>query len=142
MTPPLQNLKILDFSTLLPGPYATMMLADLGAEVLRIEAPGRPELTRLLPPFDEDGISAGHGMLNRSKRSLGLNLKAAGATEIVQKLIVEQGYDIVVEQMRPGVMGQVWGWGYEALKAVCPHLIFCSLTGYGQDGPYRDRAGA
>lgn len=140
MSAPLTNLKILDFSTLLPGPYATMMLADLGAEVLRIEAPGRPDLTKLLPPFDENGISAGHGMLNRSKRSLGLNLKAAGSTEVVKKLIVEQGYDIVVEQSRPGVMDRL-GVGYDTLKAVCPHLIFCSLTGYGQDGPYRDRAG-
>ena len=140
MTAPLANLKILDFSTLLPGPYATMMLADLGAEVLKIEAPGRPELTRLLPPFDEDGISSGHGLLNRSKRSLGLNLKAEGSTEIVKKLIVDQGYDIVVEQSRPGVMDRL-GVGYETLQAVCPHLIFCSLTGYGQDGPYRDRAG-
>ena len=140
MTIPLKNLKILDFSTLLPGPYATMMLADLGADVLRIEAPNRPDLTRLLPPFDKDGISAGQGLLNRSKRSLGLNLKAAGSTEIVKKLIVDQKYDIIVEQSRPGVMDRL-GVGYETLKAVCPHLIFCSLTGYGQDGPFRDRAG-
>lgn len=140
MSAPLQNLKILDFSTLLPGPYATMMLADLGADVLRIEAPNRPDLTRLLPPFDENGISAGHGMLNRSKRSLGLNLKAEGAVEIVTKLIVEQGYNIIVEQSRPGVMTRL-GVGYDALKAVCPEIIYCSLTGYGQDGPYKDRAG-
>ncbi|MEM7334960.1 MAG: CaiB/BaiF CoA-transferase family protein [Chloroflexota bacterium] len=140
MSSPLNNLKILDFSTLLPGPYATMMLADLGADVLRIEAPNRPDLTRLLPPFDENGVSAGHGMLNRSKRSLGLNLKAEGSVEIVKKLIVEQGYDIVVEQSRPGVMDRL-GVGFEALTAVCPHLIYCSLTGYGQDGPLRDRAG-
>lgn len=140
MSPPLANLKILDFSTLLPGPYATMMLADLGADVLRIEAPDRADLTRLMPPFADDGISAGQGLLNRSKRSLGLNLKAAGSAEIVQKLIVEQGYDIIVEQSRPGVMDRL-GVGYDVLKGICPHLIFCSLTGYGQDGPYRDRAG-
>ena len=117
-----------------------MMLADLGADVLRIEAPGRPDLLRLMPPFDQDGISAGHGTLNRSKRSLGLNLKAGGAIEIVHKLIREQGYNIVVEQMRPGVMDRL-GVGYEALKAVCPDLIFCSLTGYGQTGPMAHRAG-
>ena len=140
MNAPLQQLKILDFSTLLPGPYATMMLADMGAEVLRIEAPNRPELTRLLPPFDSDGISAGQGLLGRNKRSLGLNLKAEGAVEIVKKLIVEQGYDIIVEQSRPGVMTRL-GVGFKALKAVCPQLIYCSLTGYGQTGPYRDRAG-
>ncbi|MFT7584753.1 MAG: alpha-methylacyl-CoA racemase [Cellvibrionaceae bacterium] len=140
MSSPLTSLKILDFSTLLPGPYATMMLADLGAEVLRIEAPGRPELTRMFPPFDADGNSSQHAMLNRSKRSLGLNLKAEGATDIVKKLISDQGYNIVIEQFRPGVMDRL-GVGYDTLKAVCPDLIFCSLTGYGQDGPFRDRAG-
>lgn len=140
MSTPLANLKIVDFSTLLPGPYATMMLADLGADVLRIEASDRQDLTRLLPPFDEDGVSAGHGLLNRSKRSLGLNLKASGAAKIVKELIVAQRYDIIVEQSRPGVMDRL-GVGYAALKAVCPHLIYCSLTGYGQDGPYRNRAG-
>ena len=140
MTAPLAHLKILDFSTLLPGPYATMMLADLGADILRIEAPNRPDLVRLLPPFATDGQTAQHALLNRSKRSLGLNLKSEAAAEIVQKLIVEQGYDIIVEQFRPGVMDRL-GVGYEQLKAMCPQLIFCSLTGYGQTGPYKDRAG-
>ncbi len=140
MSAPLKHLKILDFSTLLPGPYATMMLADLGADVLKIEAPNRPELTRMLPPFDENGVSAGHGLLNRSKRSLGLNLKAEDSAEIVHKLITEQGYDIIVEQSRPGVMDRL-GVGYAALKAICPNIIYCSLTGYGQSGPLRDRAG-
>lgn len=140
MTAPLSSLKILDFSTLLPGPYATMILADLGADILRVEAPGRPDLVRMMPPFDSDGHSSQHAMLNRSKKSLGLNLKADGAVDIVKRLIVEQGYNIVVEQFRPGVMDRL-GVGYEALKAVCPDLIFCSLTGYGQDGPMRDRAG-
>lgn len=140
MRAPLAKLRILDFSTLLPGPYATMMLADLGADVLKIEAPERPELTRLLPPFDRDGISSAHGLLNRNKRSLGLNLKAKGASEIIKKLILQQGYDIVVEQSRPGVMSRL-GVGYADLKNICPHIIYCSLTGYGQNGPYRDRAG-
>ena len=140
MTAPLTHLKILDFSTLLPGPYATMMLADLGADIIRIEAPGRPDLTRLLPPYGMDGQSAQHALLNRSKRSLGLNLKAEGAVDIVKKLVAEQDYDIIVEQFRPGVMDRL-GVGYDALQEVCPNLIFCSLTGYGQDGPFRDRAG-
>ena len=109
MSAPLKSLKILDFSTLLPGPYATMMLADLGADVVRIEAPNRPDLTRLIPPFDEDGISASQALLNRSKRSLGLNLKADGAVNIVKKLITQQGFDIVVEQSRPGVMDRPTG---------------------------------
>ena len=140
MTAPLNNLKILDFSTLLPGPYATMMLADMGADILRIEAPERPDMARLLPPIASDKQSAQHGLLNRSKRSLGLNLKATGSAEIIKKLVTEQGYDIVVEQFRPGVMDRL-GVGFAALQSVCPSLIFCSLTGYGQSGPYRDRAG-
>jgi crotonobetainyl-CoA:carnitine CoA-transferase CaiB-like acyl-CoA transferase len=140
MTAPLSTLKILDFSTLLPGPYATMMLADLGADVIRIEAPDRPDLVRLLPPFSSDGQSAQHSLLNRSKRSLGLNLKTAAAPEVIKRLITRQGYDIIVEQFRPGVMDRL-GVGYEQLKAVCPSLIYCSLTGYGQTGPYKDRAG-
>ena len=140
MTTPLTHLKILDFSTLLPGPYTTMMLADLGAHILRIEAPGRPDLIRQLPPHGADGQSAQHALLNRSKRSLGLNLKAEGAAEIIKRLMTEQGYDIIVEQFRPGVMDRL-GVGYEELKEICPNLIFCSLTGYGQDGPFRDRAG-
>ena len=140
MTAPLNSLKILDFSTLLPGPYATMILADLGADIIRVEAPNRPDLARLLPPIASDGQSAQHALLNRSKRSLGLNLKATHAADIIKKLITEQGYDIVLEQFRPGVMDRL-GVGYDALKAVCPSLIFCSLTGYGQTGPYRDRAG-
>lgn len=117
-----------------------MMLADLGADVLRIEAPGRTDLMRLLPPFDASGVSAGHGLINRSKRSLGLNLKAKGSAEIVRKLILEQGYNIVIEQMRPGVMARL-GVGYDDLKAICPDIIYCSLTGYGQNGPLRNRAG-
>lgn len=140
MTPPLNNLKILDFSTLLPGPYATMMLADLGADIIRIEAPNRPDMVRLLPPFLPDGQSSQHSFLNRSKRSLGLNLKADEAQEIVRRLIVQQGYDIVIEQFRPGVMDRL-NVGYAKLKAICPSIIFCSLTGYGQTGPYKDRAG-
>ena len=140
MTPPLNNLKILDFSTLLPGPYATMMLADLGADIIRIEAPNRPDMVRLLPPHLPDGQSSQHSFLNRSKRSLGLNLKADEAQEIVRRLIVQQGYDIVIEQFRPGVMDRL-NVGYAKLKAICPSIIFCSLTGYGQTGPYKDRAG-
>lgn len=140
MTSPLNNLKILDFSTLLPGPYATMMLADLGADIIRIEAPNRPDLVRLLPPFSPDGQSAQHSLLNRSKRSLGLNLKTAEAPEIIRRLIVDQGYDIIIEQFRPGVMDRL-GVGYTQLKETCPSLIFCSLTGYGQTGPYKNRAG-
>lgn len=137
MNGPLSSLKILDFSTLLPGPFASLLLADLGAEVLRIESPTRVDLTRVLPPH-VDGVSASHAYLNRNKRCISLDLKAPAAVEVVKKLIGE--YDIVLEQFRPGVMDKL-GVGYEALKAINPRLIYVSITGYGQTGPYRDRAG-
>ncbi len=131
------GLKILDFTTLLPGPFATMMLADMGADIVRVEAPGRWDMGRSRPPFD-DGVSAGHAMLARSKKSVALDLKKPGAAEIVKRLV--KAYDIVIEQFRPGVMDRL-GIGYEALKKENPRLIYCSLTGYGQTGPLRDRAG-
>lgn len=137
MSGPLASLKVLDFSTLLPGPFASLMLADMGAEVLRIESPTRMDLLRILPPLDQ-GTSASHAYLNRNKRSLALDLKQAEALEIVRALVKE--YDIVLEQFRPGVMERL-GLGYEALKAINPRLIYVSITGYGQTGPYKDRAG-
>ncbi len=133
----LSSLKILDFSTLLPGPYATMTLADLGADVLRVEAPHRPDLIRAMPPLDGD-TSAWHALLNRNKRSITLNLKKPEAVAVVKRLV--RRYDIVLEQFRPGVMDNL-GIGYNALKAVNSQLIYCALTGYGQTGPYKDRAG-
>jgi len=134
---PLEGLKILDFTTLLPGPYATLALADMGADVLRVEAPHRPDLVRQLPPFD-DYSSAAHSYINRNKRSLSLDLKHPGAVQLVKELAHD--YDIVVEQFRPGVMARL-GIGYDDLSAENARLIFCSITGYGQTGPYRDRAG-
>jgi alpha-methylacyl-CoA racemase len=133
----LANLKILDFTTLVPGPFATMMLADMGAEVLRIESPTRPDLLRNMPPF-ADGQSTAHGTLNRNKRSIALDLKNPEAVAIAKRLV--EDYDIVIEQFRPGVMQRL-GLGYEQLHEINPKLIYCSVTGYGQTGPYRDRAG-
>ena len=137
MSGPLASLKVLDFSTLLPGPFASLMLADMGAEVLRIESPTRVDLLRVLPPHDQ-GTSASHAYLNRNKRSLALDLKQVEALEIVRELVKD--YDIVLEQFRPGVMERL-GLGYAALKAINPRLIYVSITGYGQTGPYKDRAG-
>ncbi|MFJ8065273.1 CaiB/BaiF CoA transferase family protein [Psychrobacillus sp. NPDC096426] len=133
----LEGLKVLDFSTLLPGPFATMMLADMGAEVVKVEAPDREDLVKYLGPIDGE-VSATFGHLNRSKRSLALDLKQTEAKEIIYQLIHE--YDIVVEQFRPGVMDRL-GVGYEKLKEINPKIIFCSITGYGQTGPLRNRAG-
>ena len=122
---PLTSLKILDFTALLPGPFATMLLADLGADVVRVESPTRPDMVRLLPPYDGD-TSAWHGVLNRNKRSLALDLKRPAAVAAVARLVAEGGYDIVIEQFRPGVMDRL-GLGYEALRAANPALIYVCL---------------
>lgn len=137
MAGPLSSLKVLDFSALLPGPFGTMLLADMGADVLRVESPSRPDMVRMVPPFDA-GQSTAHAFLNRSKRGIGIDLKKPEGVELVKQLVKD--YDIVVEQFRPGVMDRL-GVGYEALKAVNPKLIYCAITGYGQTGPYKDRAG-
>ena len=135
----LDDLKILDFSTLLPGPYATLMLADMGAEVLKISSASRPDIVLDYPPFiGNTGVSASQAWLGRNKKTMFLNLKTGEGKAVVKELVKE--YDIVLEQFRPGVMEKL-GLGYEDLKAVNPKLICCSLTGYGQTGPLRDAAG-
>ena len=141
MTLPLKGIKILDFTTLLPGPYATQLFADMGAEVLRIESPTRPDLVKFMPPMVGEGqhkVSAAHASLNRNKQCLALDLKSDTAKEIIQKLVNE--YDIVIEQFRPNVMKRL-GLDYDTLKGIQPNLIYCSITGYGQTGPLKDRAG-
>lgn len=135
----LNGLKILDFTTLLPGPYATMCLADMGADVLRIVSGSRPDLADLLPPYiPGTKMSAASAQLGRNKRTLTLNLKDKRAVKVIHQLLAE--YDIVIEQFRPGVMAKL-GLDYESLKAINPRLIYCSLTGYGQTGPLRNKAG-
>ncbi|MDO9515762.1 MAG: CaiB/BaiF CoA-transferase family protein [Syntrophales bacterium] len=136
---PLNGLKVLDFTTLLPGPYATMGLADMGADVLRIISGSRPDLAAFAPPFIPGAeISFATACLGRGKRCMTLNLKDPRAIEIVHRLLGR--YDILVEQFRPGVMEKL-GLGYAALREINPALIYCSLTGYGQTGPHRDRVG-
>ena len=138
----LEGTRVLDFSTLLPGPFATMVLADLGAEVLRVESPTRIDLARLAPPCVDDArqISCMHAMLSRNKKSLAVDLKQPEGIALIERLIAEKGYDIIVEQFRPGVMERL-GLSYERLSGIEEGLIYCSITGYGQNGPYRDRAG-
>lgn len=134
----LAGLKVLDFTGLLPGPFGTRLLADMGAEVLRVEAPVRPDMVRIMPPFDSNGLSACHASLNRNKGAIAIDLKTPEGLEIVRSLVKE--YDVVVEQFRPGVMSRL-GIGFEELKAINPKLIYCAITGYGQNGVYRNRAG-
>lgn len=137
MSGPLSGLKVLDFTTLLPGPYATQLLADMGADVLRIEAPKRPDLLRNMAPMVGE-CSAAHATINRNKKTIALDLKQPAAIEIVHKLLAD--YDIVIEQFRPGVM-QRFGLDYDTLSAINPKLIYCAITGYGQTGELSDRAG-
>lgn len=134
---PLKGLKVLDFTTLLPGPYATQLLADMGAEVLRIEASNRPDLLQIMPP-KAGKVSAAHASINRNKKSLALDLKKPEAKAIIHALVKD--YDIVIEQFRPGVMQRL-GLDYASLHALQPKLIYCSITGYGQTGPLKDKAG-
>lgn len=117
---------------------ATMIFADLGAEVIHVESSKRVDLTRIMPPYDDDHEAYIHQHLNRSKKSLTLNLKSPEAIEIVKSLVKE--YDIIIEGFRPGVMQRL-GIGYEALKEVNPKVIYCAITGYGQTGPYSNRPG-
>ncbi len=135
----LEGLKVLDFTTLLPGPYATMCLADMGADVLRVVSGSRPDLVEFLPPFiPGTEISAASAQLGRNKRCITLNLKDPRAVAIIHRLVSD--YDIVIEQFRPGVMAK-FKLDYESLKAVNPAVIYCSITGYGQTGYMKQRAG-
>src|SRR5262245_394266 len=134
---PLDGIRILDLTRLLPGAVATMMLGDFGADVIKIEAPGIGDPAR----HSRAGIKEPGGYFfatNRNKRSLTLNLKHPAGREIFLKLA--ERADVVVEGFRPGVMDRL-GIGYEKLKEINSRLIYCAITGYGQDGPYREKAG-
>jgi crotonobetainyl-CoA:carnitine CoA-transferase CaiB-like acyl-CoA transferase len=129
--------KMLDLSRLLPGPYCSLLLADLGMEVLKVEDPEQGDYMRKMNPIQKKE-SAYFLSLNRNKKSMTLNLKNEEGKEIFYKLI--ESHDIVLESFRPGVMDRL-GIGYHELKKRNPRVIFCSLSGYGQDGPYRERSG-
>ncbi|MBI2717050.1 MAG: CoA transferase [Rhizobiales bacterium] len=133
---PLSGLLVLDFTTLLPGPLASLMLAEAGAEVIKIERPGGEDMRRFPPAFD--GISAPFALLNRGKSSLVLDLKL-DADRAKLKPLIERA-DILIEQFRPGVLARL-GFGYDELRAINPRLIYCSISGYGQSGPRADEAG-
>ncbi|HKY83319.1 MAG TPA: CoA transferase [Anaerolineales bacterium] len=135
----LDSVLVVDLTRVLAGPFCTMMLGDLGAEVIKIEEPKRGDDTRGWgPPFTPGGESAYFLSANRNKRSLTLNLKDPQGLEIVRRLT--SSADVLVENFRAGTM-ETWGLDYEALQKLRPGLIVCSITGFGQDGPYRDRPG-
>jgi len=134
--PPLKGILVADFTTLLPGPVATLMLAEAGADVVKVEKPGGEDM-RAYPP-QWDGVSAAFAMLNRGKRSLIVDLRTDEGRKAARELAAKA--DVLVEQFRPGVM-QKHGLGYDELSKINPKLIYCSITGYGQSGPKRDEAG-
>jgi len=139
MAGPLEGLKVLDFTTLLPGPYATMILSDLGADVLKVTSGSRPDLAAIVPPFiGKTDLTAASAYLGRGKRSITLNLKDARGLQVVHRLL--ERYDVLIEQFRPGIMAKL-GLGFDDLAPRYPSQIYCSLTGYGQTGPMKDRAG-
>lgn len=134
MVRPLEGIKVLDLSRALAGPYCSMMLADMGADIIKIEMPGRGDDSRAWgPPFVE-GESAYFMSVNRNKKSITLNLKHEKAIEIIHKLIKKS--DILLENFRPGTMEKL-KLSYDEVKEINPKIIYCSISGFGQNGPYR-----
>lgn len=134
-TGPLAGVKVLDFSRILSGPYASMVLADLGAEVIKIEPIEKGDETRNFPPF-QGNLSHYYVALNRSKQSIALDLKSAEGTNIAKRLAAQS--DIVLENFRPGVMDRL-GLGYDVLRADNPGLIYCSISGFGKGSPHENK---
>jgi alpha-methylacyl-CoA racemase len=145
MAGPLSDVRILDLTRLLPGGFCTLLLADLGADVIKVEDTGAGDYVRWAPPYYGDDEQTASGTrsayflaLNRNKRSIRLDLKTEGGRQALLKLV--EGADVLVESFRPGVLDRL-GVGYEVLKQANPALVYCPITGYGQDGANRDRAG-
>jgi alpha-methylacyl-CoA racemase len=139
---PLQGLTVLDLSRLLPGGFCSLLLADFGADVIKVEDTGMGDYIRWSPPY-HDGVaetakSALFLSLNRGKRSIRLNLKSDGGRDALLRLVRDA--DVLLESFRPGVLDRL-GVGYERLRLENPGLVYCAITGYGQDGPNRDRSG-
>ena len=133
----LDGIRVLELSRHLAGPFAAMTLADLGADVIKVEPPGRGDDTRGYPPF-WNGVSCYYLSANRNKRSITLNLQSEEGQEVAKKLIAES--DILIHNFRSGTMER-WGLGYDQLRELNPRLIFCAISAVGSDGPDRDRAG-
>lgn len=136
-TGPLAGLKVIDLTQVLSGPFATMWLATMGADVIKVENPRSPDVTRGYPPY-RNGASAYFPTVNHNKKCITLNLKAPEGKELLKELI--RGADVLVENFRPGVMDRL-DVGYAVLKEINPRLIYASISGYGTYGPYKDRPG-
>ncbi|MFC4945077.1 CaiB/BaiF CoA transferase family protein [Pseudonocardia sp. GCM10023141] len=134
----LKGLRVIDFSRVVAGPYSTMLLGDMGAEVIKIERPGVGDDSRSWgPPFLGE-VSTYFLGLNRNKRSVAIDLAGEEGAEVARALV--RGADVVVESFRPGVMDRL-GLGYDRLRELNPGLIYCAISAFGQDGPYRERPG-
>ncbi len=142
MSLPLEGIRVLDLSRLLPGGFCSLLLADLGAEVLKVEDTGMGDYIRWSPPYiegaEDSAKSALFLALNRNKRSIRIDLKHEGGREVLLRLVAE--HDVVLESFRPGVLDRL-GVGYERMREVNPGIVYCAISGYGQTGPKRDAAG-
>ena len=137
--PPLKGIRVLDLTRIIAGPYCAMVLGDLGAEVIKIEQPKIGDESRAWgPPWVGETVSAYFTAINRNKKSLTLNFKKPEGIEIFKKLAAKA--DVVLENFRPGTLDEL-GIGYEVLRKINPRLVYCDMTGYGTDGPYRDKPG-
>lgn len=135
---PLKGIKVLDLSRILAGPYCSMMLGDLGADVIKVERPKTGDDTRHWGPPDAGGESAYYLFTNRNKRSITVDLKSAEGREIIKQLAAKS--DVLVENYKVGTLEKM-GLGYEELKQENPGLVYCSISGFGQNGPYKDKPG-
>jgi crotonobetainyl-CoA:carnitine CoA-transferase CaiB-like acyl-CoA transferase len=137
MTYALEGVMVLDLSRVLAGPFCAMMLADMGADVLKIEEPEGGDESRTWPPF-ASGEASGYLSMNRNKRNMTLNLKTPEAQNILKQLVAQA--DVLVENFRTGTM-EAFGLGYDVLQAINPRLIYCAVSVFGRSGPYKDKAG-
>jgi crotonobetainyl-CoA:carnitine CoA-transferase CaiB-like acyl-CoA transferase len=134
---PLDGIRVIDLSRILAGPYATLLLADMGAEVLKIEEPGKGDDTRAWPPF-VGGEATYFMSVNRGKKSLTLDLKAEAGKTVLRKLLASA--DVLLENFRPGTLERL-GFGYETVRTRNPRLVYCSISGFGESGPEAGRPG-
>jgi crotonobetainyl-CoA:carnitine CoA-transferase CaiB-like acyl-CoA transferase len=142
MALPLEGVRVLDLSRLLPGGFCSLLLADFGADVVKVEDTGMGDYVRWSPPYyegaDDTAKSALFLALNRNKRSIRIDLKTDGGRAVLLRLVKDA--DVLLESFRPGVLDRL-GVGYDVLREANPGLVICAITGYGQDGPLRDRSG-
>ena len=137
MEAPLAGVKVLDYTQIMAGPFCGMLLADMGADVIKVEKPGGDDSRRMAPPFIE-GESAAFLAINRNKRGIVLDLKVEGARKALHRMVAES--DVLVQNFRRGTL-EKFGLGYEGARELNPALIYCHITGFGATGPYRDRPG-